>query len=291
MANKIVDDLRKCYDSLKDEQGRWRYKPIGLLASCETSDDSIKRIKKLITVISGSDFISTETKIYMCNPTMNITHVNEEINILRNKVQSTVRKRVAPYSYSNTVKKINDDNKIITEILGNTFLKDLIHNRIESDSAINMCDSVDAKIETLIGAIGTNDKSRENLAIQIDTSLCECNSYRNNEEFFDILGSIEQYLKERMTIIENAINSDKEFVAYFNYLLSSSSINDEFVERDRERLLKFLNNEDYTTGYETNSNETDNTQSDYSDEQYDDYDEQSVSSGDNGEVDDNYINY
>lgn len=291
MANKIIDDLRKCYDSLKDEQGRWRYKPIGLLASCETSDDGIKRIKKLITVINGSDFISTETKIYMCNPTMNIIHVNEEINILRNKVQSTVRKRVAPYSYSNTVKKINDDNKIITEILGNTFLKDLIHNRIESDSTINMYNSVDDKIETLIGAIGTNDKSRENLAIQIDTSLCECNSYRNNEEFFDILGSIEQYLKERMTIIENAINSDKEFVAYFNYLLSSSSINDEFVERDRERLLKFLNNEDYTTGYETNSNEVGDKQSDYSDEQYDDYDEQPVSSGDNGEIDDNYINY
>lgn len=258
MANKFIDNLRKCYASLKDSQGLYLSKPCGLLESCETSEDNIKRIKRLINVICGSDFVSIETKLYLQNPTLSITDVNTEINKLRGQAQSLVRNRVAPYSYSNTVKKINDDNTIFTEVLGNNLLKDLIHNR-ESDYY-----AVDNKIDELIGAIGTNDKSRDNLAIKIDTTLCSCNSYKNNPEFFDILGSVEQYLKARMNIIENAINSDTEFTAYFNYLLSSKSVSDESVEKDRERLLKFLNNEDYITGYEdTNSNEeVTNTQGD-----------------------------
>jgi len=258
MGSSLLTDFKKCVHSLRDKQGYWRDKPIGIVANAETNEDNIERLKTILMVLFSSDKISDETKLFLSDLSINMKETNEELNRLRDLVSSTSGKKLNHLSYDNTIKKIRADNESLTAIFGRDIIRDCVYNRLDSISQL------DSRIDKFISEFGVCDKSRNNLLISIGNTEIGVNHYKNNEEFFDILKSIECYLTQRVNIIQKAINQDKEFVAYFNYLLSQHGIIDKSAHTDRERLIKFLNNEDYTTGY-NNADDSDCDNNEYND--------------------------
>lgn len=241
-SDKVINVIQKVYASLKDENGTWRSEPVGVVANAETSEENVDKLKLVLDIILGSDKIPDEVKLFISTE-YSIREVNEEIN-RRVEIKSIAnKKKITPYSYGNTCKKISDTSDDISNIIGIGTLRDLIYNRVDTEDSINY------KLEQLIREYGNSNGLRNNLLIDVDTDELAGNQYNDSEEFFDVLSTLENYLIQRKAIIQKAINSDRQFVKYFNYLLNSASINDKSAQEDRERLLKFLNNEDYRTGY------------------------------------------
>ena len=243
MNNKLVQELKKYCCSLRDSNGLWYSEPIGIVKNAQTSSDGINRVKTILNIVLNSDKISDETKIYISSMDFNIKDVNEKINELRANATKQLKRKVTELSYNNTLTKISNDNQRLKMIFGDSIIRDCVYNRLTDFSQL------DSLIDRLILEFGQCEKSRGNLMIDIEKTSMAFNGYNNNEEFFDILSSIEGYLIQRKMIIEKAINSNSDFVSYFNYLLSDKGITDERVSVDRERLLRFLNNEDYKTGF------------------------------------------
>ena len=260
MNNELIKIIKRCYKSLVDDSGNSKEKADCYLIN--TSDNNIKIIKEIVGIIIRSDNVSIETKIFISNDGWSIKDTNLEINRLRENAQRLKREMVKPLSYNNTTLKISADNNKLEKIVDIRVIKDLVYNRIED------YEKIEEIINTLIIEYGDCDNSRNNLMLDIDKNILRCNSYKNNEEFFEILSSLESYLVQRKAIVEKVINNNKEFVEYFNYLLNKESIHNKEVERDRERLLKFLNNEDYMTGYESESNEDCDSDNDESEENF-----------------------
>lgn len=241
MNNKVLMILRKCHLSLIDDNGNKKEKATDWLIS--TSENNIEYLSLIVNIILNSDKISYETKLFITNNEWSMKEINEFINKLRNETQNIKKESIRPLSYNNTVLKISEDNNKLSRLISDNLIKDIIYNRIDNEEVIKNV------IDTIIVEYGDCDKSRNNLLLNIDTTMSSCNSYKNNEEFFDILSSLESYLVQRKNIIESVINNNIEFVAYFNYLLNKNSLCNKEVSKDRERLLRFLNNEDYITGY------------------------------------------
>lgn len=241
-GDKDINILQKVYTSLKDDNGIWRKEPVGIISNAETSEKNVETLRLIIDIILGSDKIADEVKLFISSEST-IREINDEIN-RRIELRSIVnKKKTSPYSYSNTCKKITDASTNFSAILGLGMIRKLIYNRVEDR------DNIDKKIEKLMLSYGNSNGLRNNLAIDIDTDEIGVSAYKNNEDFFDILQTVENYLVQRKAIIQRALNNDRHFVKYFNYLLNSASLSDDSVRQDRERLLKFLNNEDYKTGY------------------------------------------
>lgn len=243
MNNKLLLELQKSYYSLKDNNGNWRESPIGIVKNAKTSIDNIKVLRNIISILMASDNLSDDAKIFICNYSISIKNVNEIINDFRNEASERMNKPLRKVSYNATVSKLASDEKTLVSCIGPDFIKRVMYDQVESKREIT------DKLDRLLKLYGENNNQRENLTIYISDKYINCNSYKGDERFFDILRDIECYLKQRKEIVENAINSDREFIEYFNYLLSSKGVLDDTVQVDRERLLKFLNNQDYITGY------------------------------------------
>lgn len=241
-GDKDINILQKVYTSLKDDNGIWRKEPVGIISNAETSEKNVETLRLILDIILGSDKIADEVKLFISSEST-IREINDEIN-RRIELRSIVnKKKTSPYSYSNTCKKITDASTNFSAILGLGMIRKLIYNRVEDS------DNIDKKIEKFMLSYGNSNGLRNNLAIDIDIDEIGISAYKNNEDFFDILQTVENYLVQRKAIIQRALNNDRHFVKYFNYLLNSASLSDDNVRQDRERLLKFLNNEDYKTGY------------------------------------------
>lgn len=243
MSNKVLNDLKEIYYCLVDENGKWRKLPVGTVYTSRCGKESIEIMKSIINIVVNSDNISDETRIYVTNKGLNIKDTNEVINDLRRRTAGHLQQNIKPLNYMNTTNKIAADNEKLESVLSSSFIRDLLYDRVPSANELRKFNN------KLLSLYGSYEKSRDNLMIKIDSDKIDCNSYCNNEEFFDILESIEGYLVQRKIIVEEAINSNSEFVEYFNYLLSSKGVTDKKVIKDRERLMKFLNNQDYKTGY------------------------------------------
>lgn len=250
MNNKLLMVLRKCHLSLIDDNGNKKEKATDWLVN--TNENNIEYLSLIMNIILNSDKISYETKLFITNNEWSMKEVNEFINKLRSETQDIKKESIKPLSYNNTVLKISEDNSKLNRLMSESLIKDLIYNRIDNEEIIKNL------IDTIIVEYGDCDKIKDNLLLNIDTNICSCNSYKNNEEFFDILSSLESYLVQRKNIIESVINKNSEFVGYFNYLLNKNSLYDKEVIKDRERLFKFLNNEDYITGYVNDDTTDDN---------------------------------
>ena len=243
MKIKILKQLQEYYYDLKDDNGIWREKPIGILAKASTPKNNIEKIKTILSILESSDKLDMCTKIFMCNKKLSIKAANDILNDLRDQASEKLDKQLRHVSYTTSCIRMTNDEEKLTLCIGDTFLKRLVYN-IDITSR-----EIEDKVSKLIKEFSVFDNQRKNLTLYINDSYFKCGEYKGNEKFFEKLKDIECYLIQRKEIIENAINSDKEFVGYFNYLLSSKGIQDNQVMIDRERLLKFLNNQDYFTGY------------------------------------------
>lgn len=240
MNNKLLKELQEYHYSLRDIDGRWRKNPIGFIYNAETSEKDIKTVKYILDIILDSDYISAETKIFIASKGINIRGVNEIINITRESKARATATVLKPLSYNNTCSKLQDDNDALDVYLGNRVLRDIVYGQVDDEARVAK------RLLKFRDRFGDSTNYRENLELRLRDIKPKITSFKNNEEFFDILGSLEPYLAQRKEIIEGAINSNTEFIAYFNYLLSKQAIDNEEVKADRERLIRFLKNEDYS---------------------------------------------
>lgn len=235
MKNKTLMDLRRCCNSLRDSTGKDRDKPIDIIESANTNSVNIMILRDIIDIIMTSKKINIDTKLFItteCSCVDINTYVNSYHSEQGNK----------QISYLTTINNLSRDNEILDKILSDK-IRLLIYNNIED------YDTIDKMLITLRNELNIEKNIRKNLLINIDSKYCN-NKYKNEtSEFFEILSSLENYLSVRKDIIEQAVNSDKKFIGYFNYLLSKKDITDKQELIDKERLIKFLSNEDYTTGY------------------------------------------
>lgn len=256
MKNKLLTEIKEYIYSLRDEYGNWRDEPIGIVAKAKTPNENLLVAKDIISVIISSDNISMETKIFINNRLANIKDSNKLLNEMIDNANaiSKTDNVISHKSYNSTVVKIAQDNDKLTELLGADTLKNIIYNRPFDKEKTKKI------IDNFLLEYGQSDNSRDNLDLFIRKDLVSKTYSEGSNAFFERLSDLEPYLIQRKRIIEEVINADEEFVGYFNYLLNSSAINDNITNRDRDRLLKYLNNQDYMTGYieETNDSSEDN---------------------------------
>lgn len=242
MNIKILKYLQECIYSLEDN-GNIRKEPIGVIKNSNASNDNIEKIRSIINIIKNSDSISEDTKIFISNYKISLKGTNE---ILNNNCKNGVyenKKGIKPSSYSTTVARIGEDENNLVKTIGENVIPNLLYTNLISDKEYNRL------LGKLVSKYGVYNKLRRNLGLFIDDSVSGISEYKGSEDFFDILKDLEGYLIQRKRILEDTINSDKDFISYYNYLLSSCDTHDKVVNRDRERLMKFLNNEDYISGY------------------------------------------
>lgn len=244
MNNKLIKELQKYYYSLKDSKGNNREQLVGVMSNANTSVEGKERVRCIIDIVMSSDIISDETKKFISSIDINVKEINEQINEKKKAETLVLKRKVSEVSYATTLKHIADDNQKIANIFGYDIIKDCVYNRLEK------YDELDKLIDTFAAQYGKCEKVRDNLLIAIRADEMGKSEQISSEDFFAIIKSLEVYLRQRKEVIENAVNENKEFIQYFNYLLSERSIHDETSRIDRERLLKFLNNEDYISDYE-----------------------------------------
>lgn len=243
MKNNMLKELQEYHYCLKDVSGHWRKNPISYLYNWRTSGENLDTLKKILTIILDSDFVSVETKIFIASKGMSIKEINRFVNDARAIKLSKSGNILKPLSYSNTCLKLSEDDKELSKYLSSELLRSIAKNEVKDKNDTNK------RLVKFKERYAENYNYRDNLALTIRQTTPQVTSYMGNEEFFDILQSLEAYLVQRRDIIQQVINSNVEFVDYFNYLLSKQAIDNDLVATDRERLLKFLKNEDYMTGY------------------------------------------
>lgn len=243
MKNNMLKELQEYHYCLKDVSGHWRKNPISYLYNWRTSGENLDTLKKILTIILDSDFVSVETKIFIASKGMSIKEINRFVNDARAIKLSKSGNILKPLSYNNTCLKLSEDDKELSKYLSSELLRSIAKNEVKDKNDTNK------RLVKFKERYAENYNYRDNLALTIRQTTPQVTSYMGNEEFFDILQSLEAYLVQRRDIIQQVINSNVEFVDYFNYLLSKQAIDNDLVATDRERLLKFLKNEDYMTGY------------------------------------------
>lgn len=248
MKNNMLKELQEYHYCLKDVSGHWRKNPISYLHNWRTSGENLDTLKKILTIILDSDFVSVETKIFIASKGMSIKEINRFVNDARAIKLSKSGNILKPLSYNNTCLKLSEDDKELSKYLSSELLRSIAKNEVKDKNDTNK------RLVKFKERYAENYNYRDNLALTIRQTTPQVTSYMGNEEFFDILQSLEAYLVQRRDIIQQVINSNVEFVDYFNYLLSKQAIDNDLVATDRERLLKFLKNEDYMTGYLDSNN-------------------------------------
>lgn len=244
----MLKELQEYHYCLKDVSGHWRKNPISYLHNWRTSGENLDTLKKILTIILDSDFVSVETKIFIASKGMSIKEINRFVNDARAIKLSKSGNILKPLSYNNTCLKLSEDDKELSKYLSSELLRSIAKNEVKDKNDTNK------RLVKFKERYAENYNYRDNLALTIRQTTPQVTSYMGNEEFFDILQSLEAYLVQRRDIIQQVINSNVEFVDYFNYLLSKQAIDNDLVATDRERLLKFLKNEDYMTGYLDSNN-------------------------------------
>lgn len=238
MNNIQLSNLQKCNYSLKYETGLFREFPVSFMLRADTKKKNIDIIKNILSIILTSDNISMASKIYITNFKISIRNTNEILNDLNEEASRKTGKHIKHVGYTNTLNALANDDKAIAEALGENTILDLVYNRVnykvENDRLLN----------NIIKRFGNCDNKRSNLLLDFSHDVFRYNKYKGSEEFFEILEGLRPYLVQQRDKAEDTISRDIDFIGYFNYLLSSKAILDPKLNKDRERLLRFLNNED-----------------------------------------------
>lgn len=239
MRIKLLKELQEYIYSLKGENGLWRDKPIGLVGKARTSKENLEKLKTAINILLASDKLSDDTKIFISSRKITVKAANDILNDARHMASEKLGKQLRNISYNVTVNRVNEDEQELINTVGLNFFKDLVYNMSVSENDFNQ------KLTKLIRKYSVYEKQRNNLNFYINADIVRCDKYKGNEEFFDILSTLEGYLVQRREYLEKQINENEEFVGYFNYLLSAKSLVDPIVAKDRERLLSFLSGSIY----------------------------------------------
>lgn len=248
-----LKELQEIWYCLKEDSGAWRKEPTSYIDIANTSKHNINIIKDILNLVIDSDEISMETKMFIKHRGMTIKEINSRYNDMIVSDMKLSRKGAKRVTYQTTILRMRHDDELISTYFSTNMLTSLIYN--EDTSEYN----VEQMIKIFSDRAGCCEASARNLMINIDKSkIARIDEYvQDSSEFFEVLDMLLPYVKQRRFLIEQAINNMDEFVSYFNYLLSKEALSDIEVQSDKNRLMRFLNNEDYSN-QEDEENEMDN---------------------------------
>lgn len=227
-----------CY-SLRNEDGSWKKIPIGLVGKVYLDNKQLSRLRNVLNIILNSDNISIETKLYILNHRSTIKEVHANFNRENRNRALLLGKTYKDTCYNSTLNHITKDEVALIESVSAEFFTDIVYNPNKISGR-----AYSDKLSCLIRDFGVYDSKRDNLMLHIDKNKVQYNGVVNHEKFFNTLELLRPYVVKVRDSMEDEINHDREFVEYFNYLLSTAGIQDETVTDDRDRLLRFLNGDD-----------------------------------------------
>lgn len=232
MHTDAVKVLKKYYSDIE------KYKLTGAKEGIMNYVDEtrLEKIETLFDIVFNSDNITDETKFFI-KTDMSLADVNREVNRLRTEVSRRLKKNIRETSYNNTTTVVKRDCTKLESVLTDKFLRSIAYDEVLDQEEYK------ETLLKMLDTFGERNNLRNNLNIPIDTDICEKSDNVDSSDFFEMLESLQVYLSKRIDLIIKAVNDDREFVGYFNYLLSNKGLLDETVQEDRKKLIRFLNNE------------------------------------------------
>lgn len=232
MHTDAVKVLKKYYSDIE------KYKLTGAKEGIMNYVDEtrLEKIETLFDIVFNSDNITDETKFFI-KTDMSLAEVNREVNRLRTEVSRRLKKNIRETSYNNTTTVVKRDCTKLESVLTDKFLRSIAYDEVLDQEEYK------ETLLKMLDTFGERNNLRNNLNIPIDTDICEKSDNVDSSDFFEMLESLQVYLSKRIDLIIKAVNDDREFVGYFNYLLSNKGLLDETVQEDRKKLIRFLNNE------------------------------------------------
>lgn len=232
MHTDAVKVLKKYYSDIE------KYKLTGAKEGIMNYVDETRlgKIETLFDIVFNSDNITDETKFFI-KTDMSLAEVNREVNRLRTEVSRRLKKNIRETSYNNTTTVVKRDCTKLESVLTDKFLRSIAYDEVLDQEEYK------ETLLKMLDTFGERNNLRNNLNIPIDTDICEKSDNVDSSDFFEMLESLQVYLSKRIDLIIKAVNDDRDFVGYFNYLLSNKGLLDETVQEDRKKLIKFLNNE------------------------------------------------
>lgn len=175
----------------------------------------LKFIREFIRLLLYTEFISTETKCYIKNESLQVEGIAKELKIQKNIHTMQTR--------------LWRDLKKLDLIFG----KDMLMELMQYDK-INI-EEYELKLSQAFGKY-TNVKALDNLALNLAEG--GDGSEVSEEAFDDFISTIKPYLKTHMKSISEDL--DINVIAYVRRLLSSTILTEE--EQERKELLEMLLN-------------------------------------------------
>lgn len=210
-ASTTFQILKKLAPDMIDNNGNFRTIPIGEIKKRNLSDSRITLLKSLYTLLMDEGFTSKETRLYIFDPYITMSGVNNTINRLLQESKSWDGKEIP---INNTYYKIQYDREKIDKAFGTTVATDIVYKSGNS-SMIAEYNKRLAQLYAKRNKTSVNGALRENLALELRTDLM-CSSIEQ-EKFDTFVEVIKPYIKEQMQAIVESL--DPDMIGYFNYLL------------------------------------------------------------------------
>lgn len=225
MDNSLFKDIRNAINCMYDNNGNHKVRITGTIGKKELERNRIRMIYDLIDTILSSKVISDETRMYLSHSNYSIRQVFEEM------FETDKSWEVSFNSVSN---KIMYDKRKLEAELG----RDILFNIINSSKDVSIYEE---KIELFkVRSLGSSDERRE-LGIEIRKDVIRT-SFKG--DFADTYkGVLSTFSRRNIENVTEQLNKDKDFIGYFNYIMSGVKLSEE-DNKQKEKVLKILRGQD-----------------------------------------------
>lgn len=217
----ILKMTREVYHNFYNDQGNMQDKPIGSFKKLNLADEEIGFLKRYITFIMDSDFLSKTVKIYIKTDLSsssiaavishyNNTHSESEQIKIKNAQSAT------DYASNNLIKVFDDD--MLTKIIG--------YSDCNLEHYIN-------QLNLVIAENSKNKSLTDNLIIKLPR--VEIKKSCTDEEFEKLIFIIIPYFKK---CIKNTLNNMPETIGYVQFITSTPVENLSIEDKERLKVIE-----------------------------------------------------
>ena len=227
-SSRILKEIKSITFDMMDSNGNFRITPIGNIGKRKISNSRLDLIRKFLKAVYDSSILKDETKLYLKGVDTKYSTICELVN-MNNKLEDKV-------SEAAIVGRIQYDKVKLEKAFGQSFIAELVY------STINQKQYEDKINQFILENDSSFYGNRDKLLIKFDTGVVSPEFDRSSGSFMDTYGHvIESFAKWKVDKLVESLNSNKEFVGYMNFLMSSIPTSSEEVSADREMLLHMLN--------------------------------------------------
>ena len=245
MANGgLYSSLKEIIYAMYDSSMNLRVHFVGVLAKKEIDQRRIDLLKDIIDLVLNTDLTSEYTKIYLRDKNMTTSGVADKVNETIIQTGEFIEKKSDGIIYK------CKQNSVTPQIINSRLMYE--QRKLDAEFGKNVIARIafmktsdiseyEIRVKRLLEKYKTGANIRDNLDLKIESDkYCETYSGDFIKEYGELLYT---YLKLTKSSVEKMLNSNKEFVGYFNYLLSGVNTDNEKVLADREFLCRLLSGE------------------------------------------------